>query len=58
LQIKIEPRNPTILENFSSFVKNIQGEKWEKPHFRFAQYLDMLDSPPTGITVAPLPADM
>ena len=57
LQIKIDPRNPSILENFSQFVKVIQAEKWEKPHFKFAQYLDMLDSPPAGITVTPLPVD-
>ena len=54
MQIKIDPRNPNILDKFSEFVKGIAKESWEKPNFMFAQYLDMLDSSPT---VSPLPPD-
>jgi len=44
LQIKINPRNPTIKDNFQDFVKKIKTDKWEKPNFKFAQYLDTLDA--------------
>ena len=43
LQIKIDPRNPSILEKFNEYVKAKRNDKWEKPNFKFAQYLDMLD---------------
>jgi len=53
LQIKIDPRNPAIFEKFSEFVKKISQEKWEKPNFKFALYLDMLDqNANTGKVVA------
>lgn len=43
LQIKIDPRNPSILEKFNEYVKAKRNDRWEKPNFKFAQYLDMLD---------------
>ena len=56
LQIKIDPRNPNILDKFSEYVKIKKNEKWEKPNFKFAQYLDMLDAKTSGLQ-APLPSD-
>ena len=50
LQIKIDPRNPSILEKFSEYVKMKKNEKWEKPNFKFAQYLDMLDAKTSSIS--------
>ena len=49
LLIKIDARNPAILPMFSKFVKDLGKAKWEKPFFRFGQYLDMLDQPACGI---------
>ena len=49
LQIKIDPRNPNILDKFSEYVKIKKNEKWEKPNFKFAQYLDMLDAKTSGL---------
>lgn len=51
LQIKIDARNPQILPQFSQFVKELTKNKkeWEKPFFKFGQYLDMLDNPACGI---------
>jgi hypothetical protein len=45
LQIKIDPRNDKIFENFTQFVKSIEAQKldWEKAHFLFAQYIDLLE---------------
>ena len=57
LQIKLSPRNPAIRESFYQFVQSIKDDKWEKPNFRFAQYLDMVDSPPSDLTTVPVPAD-
>ena len=49
LLIKIDARNTAILPMFSKFVKDLGKNKWEKPFFRFGQYLDMLDVPACGI---------
>ena len=52
LQIKIDHRSPTIQAQFKDFVKSLSSEtervglvensrrRWEKPFFRYAQYLD------------------
>ena len=50
LLIKIDQRNAKILAQFTKYVKDIGKNKWEKPFFKFGQYLDMLDTPPCGIT--------
>ena len=50
LQIKIDQRNPQILPEFSKFDKGLGKTTWEKPQFKFAEYLDMLDTPACGIT--------
>ena len=50
LQIKIDPRNPSILEKFNEYVKAKRNDRWEKPNFKFAQYLDMLDQKTNNLT--------
>lgn len=40
LLIKVEPRNDKILEEFTKFVKQVEEVSWEKPCFKFAQYID------------------
>jgi hypothetical protein len=40
LRIKINTRDPNIIGQFQEFVKKIKQEKWEKPNFKFAEYLD------------------
>lgn len=53
LQIRIDPRNHNIQSQFSKFVKDLGKISWEKPFFKFAKYLDMLDTPAIGITQPP-----
>lgn len=53
LQIKIDPRNSLIQNQFAKYVKDLAKDKWEKPYFKFASYLDMLDTPAIGITQPP-----
>ena len=36
LSIKMDPRNPNIMDKFSDFVKKLRDKKWEKPYFKFA----------------------
>ena len=36
LQIKIDPRNPAILNKFNEYVKAKRNDRWEKPNFKFA----------------------
>ncbi len=43
LLIRVEPRNEKILEEFTKFVKTIEDVAWEKPCFKFAQYIDQLE---------------
>ena len=45
LLIKIDPNNEEIFEKFDQFIKSIETQKleWEKAHFIFAQYLDLLE---------------
>ena len=50
LQIKIDPRNPSILDKFNEYVKAKRNDRWEKPNFKFAQYLDMLDQKTNNLT--------
>ena len=57
LQIKIDPRNPSILEKFNEYVKAKRNDRWEKPNFRFAQYLDMLDQKTNNLTPEKLAPD-
>ena len=57
LQIKIDPRNPSILEKFNEYVKAKRNDKWEKPNFKFAQYLDMLDQKTNNLTPEKLAPD-
>ena len=57
LQIKIDPRNPSILEKFNDYVKAKRNDKWEKPNFKFAQYLDMLDQKQNNLTPEKLAPD-
>jgi hypothetical protein len=44
LQIRIDPQNPQILKRFDEYLKAMSKNQWEKPLFRYAQYLDELDS--------------
>ena len=44
LQIKIDPQNPQILKRFDEFLKQMNKNQWEKPVFRYAQYLDELEN--------------
>lgn len=44
LQIKIDPQNPQIIKRFDEFLKQMTKTQWEKPVFRYAQFLDELDS--------------
>lgn len=43
LQIKIDPHNPNILKRYDDFLKATNKSCWEKPLFKFAQYLDELE---------------
>lgn len=50
LQIKYDPRNQEVLQKFENFIKTLTVKTaWEKPYFKYAQYLDALDQPVTGI---------
>ena len=44
LLIKTDPRNVEIKDKFRDLAQNQEELKWEKPCFRYAQYLDMLDN--------------
>ncbi len=46
LQIKLDPHNPNIMKRFDDYLKamGLSKTSWEKPVFRFAQYLDELDT--------------
>lgn len=44
LQIRIDPNNPQILKRFDEFLKQMNKNQWEKPVFRYAQYLDELEN--------------
>lgn len=43
LQIKYDPKNPNIVNRFDNYIKEISKNQWEKPLFKYAQYLDFLD---------------
>ena len=57
LQIKIDPRNPSILDKFNEYIKAKKNDRWEKPNFKFAQYLDMLDQKTNNLTPDKLQPD-
>mmetsp|Transcript_25760 Transcript_25760/g.25040 ORF Transcript_25760/g.25040 Transcript_25760/m.25040 type:complete len:682 (+) Transcript_25760:1053-3098(+) len=44
LQIKLDPKNPNITKRFDEFIKELGKLQWEKPLFKFGQYLDLIDS--------------